>query len=1042
MRVNRRRGPKTSVTCFIGFLAVSSCIAAIALVQMRRTQLKNTTGWKKLGLRIEQAADSLPSSMLEFMQPLRKLLHGQSDCTEVRNTVLGAQDVTISWNSRVQLFHQTEIPGTCCWTIVTLKLNRCDYCFECRMQDPRAKHVSSKPSFPVSYIQVCLQCETSLHWMGCGEYDGIVLLLSTFSIRHMVGLSYSVYQQHHMSAIITCWSSGHLIRGQSVFRNNGAVLLSGRPVALVHESPMALENHGRMLFSTPVNLNQQMSFIEIPFTRAGCLQESAFRNAITSSWEAAIEMCIAEKDCMLVTRRQVTGATYFCKDAQWDTLDVGWDTAVAGGLTGMRPLKGGSMSQATTTALLAECPQCPDGLHEVSTLNACFCHVCNRGSCPGLTEVLGVPLFPSFLSVDHHVRQNLIEKGLVRDNLRTFNPSLVIHGRSAVVAARLSNDTKCEARSIAGQFFPDNLDIASRRRPTSNFITLCQYPSLQLLEDPNTCKILELSREDVSNKEGLTLFLDAGNGLEDPRTFRVGGMLFIVASVGVEGPVPMRRMILLQLDDNFEVEMSTLLHRTWNRTDAPDVEKNWMPLVNGRTIYMVYSVCPFILCTVHVASGSCKLAYSSRCSSRWPSQDLLDHRGSTQLVRVHGKYLGVVHSHFTGIYGRIYHHRFILLSGTWPFKVLASSQPFALPAPSISRNVEAFQYVSGLDVQGRNVYLSYGISDCSSALVSFSYSLIFTRRFLRESDVPVVWWASPCNAATGAFCAGPYQVGTIQETKHSSFQVQTIYPVFGRRENALKQVPSKLLQSGGVHGIARSDVMVVHSSFPVGVITMRKVACSFRWPHRFLPLFMLRMAKVCTEVWAESKQEVRLFRQHGIPSGKVKHVPLTPLECLKCDEKAEADEEFAANHPQLSIGNRWRLLYIGDAIESSLHLMLDAFCSSNNLASSAVLVLLLPAETFGKNYNCPDMTLNGRLSIGATESSVLKIIRTTHVPLTSVMKSVDAVVILTRLSLYNSLMLQALACGKPLITLDHMKKLLVLPRNSVYFVPSHRSQRR
>ena len=186
------------------------------------------------------------------------------------------------------------------------------------------------------------------------------------------------------------------------------------------------------------------------------------------------------------------------------------------------------------------------------------------------------------------------------------------------------------------------------------------------------------------------------------------------------------------------------------------VEKNWMPLVwrdpdaGSELLFFVYSFCRagFRVLRCNPTEGTCHLAHSlpppSICTPtpgfcRPPTRSCHDYvKGGSQLIRVvwsdwprstadqsaakhavrsHEGYLGVVHrSRFSS-----YQHAFVALEPQPPFRVVASTDWFALP--HLNDSWTDPQFCAGLALDNhRNLLLSYGVADCEALRVALTLS--------------------------------------------------------------------------------------------------------------------------------------------------------------------------------------------------------------------------------------------------------------------------------------------------------------------------------
>mmetsp|Transcript_8322 Transcript_8322/g.51870 ORF Transcript_8322/g.51870 Transcript_8322/m.51870 type:complete len:1062 (+) Transcript_8322:269-3454(+) len=788
---------------------------------------------------------------------------------------------------------------------------------------------------------------------------------------------------------------------------------------------------------------QVVVFQEMAFVRAACIHgDLGFLKL--STWNDAILACQLDEECQVVTRRRVTGETYFCTIGRWNDLDVGWDTAVAKRLLGVLSEAVESGRRSVFTPL---CQQCTLGYQPAITVSGCVCTECRRGSCPQLQKVITGASLASIRLPSVPISLPLVpESGKNNSKLKFFNPSLVFWHGSSIVAIRVSDDSKCKGLSVGGNFFPDHAPLTGDFGHPSSRIMLCVFDSLRLQEDPKACKILQLSFSDVSNSRGFNSSQAAGGGFEDPRLFRVHQTLYMVVNVGVSGIVNGRRMVLCRLDENLDVEAATFLSRSWNESTAPAVEKNWGPLVQANDILMVYSLCPFIICRVHFSSGECRLELLRPCAHPLHLSNLAGYRGSTKWVKLPLGLIGVVHSSFQGVFGRIYAHRLVLLAPEAPFEVLKVWNPFTLPSPASDiRNT--FQYVTGLEFVDEKIYLLYGIADCVSAWMEIPLgSLLQPQSHPIDKGFPILWWNAECKQLNSPFCAGAKQLPHLRHSLRHHAEVEMLHVFYGDRRKALKDVKEEHFLSGIASGFEEGDVMVQHGTYSGNNIIGPTIVRAYGWPYSFVPSYMIKSAKEATEVWVDSQEEASVFVRHGVQRQKLKHIPLSFLGNPGCEVSAnDSYTDLRVTYPTISEEWRLTLLFIGQVDEIyGLELLLHAYCRTFSKMDRTLLILVLthgPQESMLEcNAFQPEPTLKRKhFGSPATLTVTADFSKSSSL---SWMKVADVVVFPSRVFSYDPLMLQALSCGKLLVVLRSRRARSYLPAGSAFFVPSHSVRKR
>jgi hypothetical protein len=176
-----------------------------------------------------------------------------------------------------------------------------------------------------------------------------------------------------------------------------------------------------------------------------------------------------------------------------------------------------------------------------------------------------------------------------------------------------------------------------------------------------------------------------------------------------------RRVVLLALTPERRVSRALLI--TTPTTDHRTDDKNLVPLVDGYgPPVLLYSVLPLRMCTLNVASGKCTGAGSVGTVDpdlQRAVEQVGPLRGSTPLTATPHGYLGLVHRKQDMELGRVYTHKWLLLSHEAPHAPLWLSEPFRLPLTGRVPS-EDIQFAAGLvvDMQAATATVSYGVADC------------------------------------------------------------------------------------------------------------------------------------------------------------------------------------------------------------------------------------------------------------------------------------------------------------------------------------------
>jgi hypothetical protein len=176
-----------------------------------------------------------------------------------------------------------------------------------------------------------------------------------------------------------------------------------------------------------------------------------------------------------------------------------------------------------------------------------------------------------------------------------------------------------------------------------------------------------------------------------------------------------RRVILLALSPTLRVRRALLV--TTPATAFYAENKNFVPLVGGDgPLVLVYSVFPLRTCTLDILTGECaaiQMVNGDGAKAGQAVEQVGRLRGSTPLVATPHGYLGLVHHKQDMELGRIYTHKWLLLSREAPHPPLWLSEPFRLPLTGRVPS-EDIQFAAGLvvDMQAGTATVSYGVADC------------------------------------------------------------------------------------------------------------------------------------------------------------------------------------------------------------------------------------------------------------------------------------------------------------------------------------------
>lgn len=273
----------------------------------------------------------------------------------------------------------------------------------------------------------------------------------------------------------------------------------------------------------------------------------------------------------------------------------------------------------------------------------------------------------------------------------TFNPSICWNGTEIVTVIRTAN-YRLRLKAATGEMLPAPLDLCL---PASDDFRTVNY-------------IGSLSERLEWLRAPIPIVLPEGRGdplwcerIEDCRLIVVEGVLFALATIydRVGGS---NRMGLVRLGDDGGISGILTLGSPLNNPR----EKNWMPLVTGKTVHLVYSCHPVIVVTVDFNDNT----VCTRKIEDGP-EDLKGWAGSSQGCAVDGSMLCIVHRKVV-IDDRLYYrHRFVMFDEDLHIR--------ALSAPFFFQH-EGVEFCAGMTRVHDRLYVSYGVNDDAAMIGSLS----------------------------------------------------------------------------------------------------------------------------------------------------------------------------------------------------------------------------------------------------------------------------------------------------------------------------------
>lgn len=209
--------------------------------------------------------------------------------------------------------------------------------------------------------------------------------------------------------------------------------------------------------------------------------------------------------------------------------------------------------------------------------------------------------------------------------------------------------------------------------------------------------VLDIQRINLPPREESNL-----GRMSDGRPFQWKGAWWLLASWSFYSSPDRCQLTLCRLEGTAIVEQQLLPSPM-----QAALEKNWMPLIRGERLELIYWIDPMEVMTYRGEND-----LSHRRIARWGRLD--DWRGSSQCVRYGESWLCVVHLR-THVLRSIYTHRFVEFSDD--FRIRRVSQPFVF-------EIDGIEFCAGLCLTETHAVLSYGVRDCEARLVRLNLSRV------------------------------------------------------------------------------------------------------------------------------------------------------------------------------------------------------------------------------------------------------------------------------------------------------------------------------
>ncbi len=287
----------------------------------------------------------------------------------------------------------------------------------------------------------------------------------------------------------------------------------------------------------------------------------------------------------------------------------------------------------------------------------------------------------------------------------TFNPSVWWDGKEIVTVIRTANYSLGTAGIPTGVLQapfelgpPDHSDFR-----TMNYIGSLSE-GLEWLRAP-TPLVLPDGCGDPAWREHI----------EDCRLVMVEGVLFAIATI-FNRSAGTNFMSLVRLGDDARISGFVTLLSPYNRP----WEKNWMPIVCGRTLHLIYSCRPVVVVTLDFAGNT----MVTRQVEDGP-EELAGWSGSSQGCEIDGSTLCVLHRKVYRADRMRYSHRFVMFDGD--LRISAMSAPFIFQQDGV-------EFCAGMTRVHDRLIMSYGVEDAAAMVGSLSVEEALNSLVRRRPD--------------------------------------------------------------------------------------------------------------------------------------------------------------------------------------------------------------------------------------------------------------------------------------------------------------------
>ena len=257
------------------------------------------------------------------------------------------------------------------------------------------------------------------------------------------------------------------------------------------------------------------------------------------------------------------------------------------------------------------------------------------------------------------------------------------------------------------------------------------YPYRIKLESNGTVSELERIELDYNNLDNCKRkFRNVyANGIEDPKLFMFQGEEWAIANCLGSNNQTHPCINTICIFKVLNAKETFRLLKCQKNVDDMQVQKNWSPFEWNGKLLCEYSINPHIILEIDVDNGTTSELYNTSLimgdkgyipgiKNNISSEGSFRGAPAILVESATGPiYLGIGHMRVSRSTG--YLHFFYIFEARPPFSITAISKLFKLDKS------ETIQFAAGLSQLNNNIYVSYGINDCSNRIAQYDINDIF-----------------------------------------------------------------------------------------------------------------------------------------------------------------------------------------------------------------------------------------------------------------------------------------------------------------------------